>query len=77
MPDTKTTTDDLAVMIKGGFDDMGKRMDGIEHRMDGIEHRMDKLEVAVEDVKLRLDNVAFRFELQDLEKRVKILEGRA
>ena len=63
MPKKKTTIDDLAVMMKKGFDCM--------------DEQFAKLETGQEDIKLRLDQAAWRFEVQALEKRVKILEKHA
>ena len=51
MTNNSVTLDDLAMMVKEGFNEVGerfdkleKRMDGFEKRMDGFEGRMDKLE---------------------------------
>ena len=63
----KTTIDDLAVMVKGGFDAMDGRFDKMENRLDGLEQGQ-------EDIKLRLDNVAYRFELVELQRRVELVE---
>lgn len=64
MPKSKTgkkiTTDDLAVMVKDGFDHMEKRIDGLEKGQ--------------EEIKLKLDNVAYRFEVVELQRRVALLE---
>ena len=54
------TLENLAGMIKGGFDEVGVRLDTLERGQ--------------EEIKLKLDNVAYRFELVELERRVKILE---
>lgn len=59
--------DDLAVMVKSGFDQVDKRF---EH----MEESFGTLEKGQEEIKLRLDNVAYRFELVELQKRVEILE---
>lgn len=56
----KTTIDDLAVMMKKGFDSM--------------DQQFARLEMGQEDIKLRLDQAAYRFELQALQKRVEVLE---
>ena len=76
----KTTIDDLAVIVKHGFDEMGGQLGG---RMDKIETRMGKMEGAIhglqegqERIEMRLCNVAYRFELLELESRVKILESK-
>ena len=64
---SKTTIDDLAVMVKGGFD----TMDG---RFDKVENKLEVLEQGQEEIKLRLDNVAYRFELVELQRRVELVE---
>ena len=63
----KTTIDDLAIMVKGGFD----AMDG---RFDKMENKLEVLEQGQEEIKLRLDNVAYRFELVELQRRVELVE---
>ncbi len=65
-----STIEDLARLTQRGFEDVGKNF---QH----VERRLDNLEQGQEDIKLRLDNVAYRFELQELEKRVKKLEFKA
>ena len=84
------TNEELAKMIKLGFDGQDKRFDGQDKRFDAhdkrfdahdkrfdkIEQRLNTLEQGQEDIKLRLDNVAYRFELRDLEKTVKLLTFR-
>jgi len=63
----KITNEDLALMMKKGFD-------GIDERFDNIEGDITELKIGQEDIKLRLDQAAWRFEMQDLEKRVEVLE---
>ena len=60
MGNSNVTIDDLAVMIKDGFD--------------GVTKDIDELKKGQERIELRLDNVAYRFELVALEKRVEKLE---
>ena len=67
MPRKQTTSEDLARMIKKGFD-------GNDKRFDRIETRLDRLEQGHEDIQLRLGNVPFKFEVEDLKKRVKKIE---
>jgi archaellum component FlaC len=69
----KTTLDDLARMVKVGFDETGKRLDGVEKRLDGVEKRLGRVEGDIESLKegqerieLRLSNVGYRFELVEL-----------
>lgn len=58
--------EDLAVMIKNGFDAVDEKMDGQFKEVNG---RLEKIEN-------RLDNVAYRFEINELDKRVKVLESK-
>jgi len=67
MAKKKVTTEDLAVMMKNGFD-------GVDGQFKGVNQRLDKLEAGQEDIKLRLDRAAYKFELMALEKRVEVLE---
>ena len=61
------TTNELAGMVKTGFDEMGKQFEKIDKRLTA-------LETGQEDIKLRLDNVAYRFEIVEVQKRLKALE---
>ena len=78
MPKKPTTNEDLARMIKKGFDHNDKRFEKMDEKMDKrfdkVESRLDNLEQGQEEIKLRLDNVAYRFEVEDLKKRVKKIE---
>lgn len=68
------TINDLAGMIKRGFDGVDKKFDENvkEHRQ--VFQHLDNLENGVEEVKLKLDHVAYRFEVQELDKRLKRVE---
>jgi archaellum component FlaC len=88
MPKKKITNEVLAKMIKRGFDDHDKRFDdhdkrfeGANKRFDKIDSRFDKIDLKLgnleqghDEIKVRLDNVAYRFEVEDLQRRVKKLE---
>ncbi|MGI0016951.1 MAG: hypothetical protein ACREBU_26310 [Nitrososphaera sp.] len=65
------TIDDLAVMIKKGFDDVDKQVGELKTDMD---KQFDGVNDHLEKIELRLDNVAYRFELKELENRVIFLE---
>jgi len=75
------STENLAVMINGGFNATQKIINENQkfnnQRFDQIDKRFDTLESGHEDIKLRLDNVAYRFELIELQSRVKRLEKKA
>ena len=63
----KKEFNNLALIVKAGFD-------GVDKRFDGVDKRLNTLEQGHEDIKLKLDNVAYRFELNDSEKRVEKIE---
>jgi len=71
-----TTLDNLAGMIKRGFDNVDKRFDENtkEHRV--MMTKLENLENGTEEIKLKLDQVAYRFEIQELERRVKRVEAK-
>ena len=58
MENGKTTIDELAVMIKEGFDGMSESMSdqfkGVSNEFSKVNTRLDKLENGQEDIKLRL-----------------------
>lgn len=68
------STESLARMVNSGFNSVQKEINGMKSEMND---RLKKLEIGQEDIKLRLDNVAYRFELQNLERRVILLEKKA
>lgn len=67
------TLDNLAGMIKRSFDGVDKRFDRIEKALkdfreeNSLEH---------EEIKLRLSQVAYRFELEEIDKRLKRVESK-
>ena len=85
MENNKQEFENLASMIKQGFDavdarfeQVDKRFEQMETRFDkkflGLENRLDFLEEGQEEIKSRLNNVAYRHELQNLDKRVVKIE---
>lgn len=68
------TLDDLAGMVKHGFDGVDRRFDENlkEHRV--IMVRLENLESGIEEIKLKLDRVAYRFEIEELDHRLKRIE---
>lgn len=74
----KITMNDLAVMVKKGFDETGEKIKEVKNDVDEIKKGVKDLsETNTEEhtaIKLRLDNVAYRFELVELQKRVDVLE---
>ena len=65
-----TSIEDLAGMVKEGFDEMSGTM---KTGFDKVENRLITLENGQEEIKLRLLNVAYRFEVVELENQVKTL----
>ena len=63
--------EDLARMVKTGFDEISGTMNS---RFEKIENHLTALEKGQEEIKLRLSNVAYRFELEEVQKRLKTLE---
>ena len=74
MSKKETTNEDLARMVKKGFDGTDKRFDKMDQRLEKVDARLDNLEQGQDEIKLRLDNVAYRFEVEDVKKRVKKIE---
>lgn len=66
--------DDLGGMIKRSFDSVDKRFDSLDKRFDGVDARLENLEQGQEEIKLKLDQVAYRFEIQELDRRLKRIE---
>lgn len=62
----KLTIDDLAVMILNGFETAKNESND---QFKEVKDRLDKLE-------LRQDNVAYKFEINELEQRVTVLENK-
>lgn len=71
----KITVDDLAMMTKRGFDELGGKISELSEQVkEGFRISSENNAREHEDIKLRLDNVAYRFELVELQKRVEVLE---
>lgn len=75
-----TTIEDFAALMQQEFLAIHSKMDkgfsGINKRFDRIEDDIKAVKRDMEDLKLRMTEVAFKFEMRDLEKRVKKLELR-
>lgn len=67
----RITLDDLARLVKQGFDDMSFSNDS---RFTKLEQGLSVLEDGQAQIKLRLDNVAYRFEINELNSRVDRIE---
>ena len=71
---TKISLDTLATMVASGFNSVNENMD---QRFNKVDIRLNNLEQGQEQIRLRLDNTAYRFDVQDLKKRVERLESKA
>ena len=75
MDKDKTTTEDLARMVKGGFDEISDKMDikfqKVDDRLNHIDARMGRMEADLEQIK---GEIVYKFQFEDLEGRVKYLE---
>jgi len=74
------TINNLARMIKRGFDGVDEKFDKVDERFDKIEKQLknfrEKNSLEHEDIKLRLSQVAYRFELEEIDKRLKKVEAK-
>ena len=77
-----TTIEDLAVLAQNEFSAIHEKMDvgfsAIHEKMDirfkEIKNEILEIKSDLEDLKLRMGNMVFRFEIQDVEKRLKRIE---
>ena len=91
MADEKNTTnDDLAIMIKKGFDGVDERFDSVEKKLDNhavmlVNHgeilkdhteRLKKLEKNQKVILIRLEGIVYREEFEELAKRLKRVEAK-
>ena len=70
MKEKDISNNELARMVKTGFDELSEKMKTGFEKVDG---RLTALENGQEEIKLRLTNVAYRFEVVKLENQVKSL----
>ncbi len=81
------TINDLAVMVKNGFDSVDKRFEQIDGKLGQVDGRLTNLEVKVNEINTRLIDVekdvstikrylVYREEFEDLMARVKYLESK-
>ena len=68
--------DQLALAVKRGFNGVDKRFDENTKQHQQIFDRTDNLEQGQEEIKLKLDKVAYRFEVQELDRRLKRVEAK-
>ncbi len=65
------TKKDVKEAVVEALEPLATAIQGDSNQING---RLDNIETGIEDIKLRLDNVAYRFEVQELDRRIKILE---
>lgn len=65
--------DNLAGMIKRGFDGVDKRFEKVEKQLKNFR---EENSLEHEEIKLRLSQVAYRFELEEMDKRLKRVEAK-
>ena len=75
------SNNELAQMIKQGFDAVDKKFDGFEKKFDNIQKqfentndRLDTLDNGQEDIKLRFTHLAHQIDIDDHEKRIRSIE---
>ena len=69
--ETKKEFNNLGRMIQKGFDHVDKKFEGVDKKISSLQTEMN---FRFDEVDGKLNNVAYRFELQDLEKRVEKVE---
>lgn len=69
MENNNVTNEDLAMMIKKGFD-------GVDGRFDRVEQDIKLLKQGHEEIKLRQDGVAYRFEVDEIKARLQKVENK-
>ena len=60
MSKKETTIDDLAIMVKHGFDSVDKRFDGVDKRFDGVDKRFDEIDKEFVGVRKKFENIETR-----------------
>jgi len=68
--DVASSIEDLAGMVKTGFDEVGKKFDKVEVEIKGLKND-------VEHINLKLSNVAYNVDIIELKGRIEILEKKA
>jgi hypothetical protein len=74
--ETKKEFENLARMIKVGFDETAKKVE-VDEQFEQLREEILGIKADLEDIKLRMGEMVFRFEIKDIEKRLKRLEMKA
>lgn len=69
-----TTIEDLAVLIQGEFLRVDENFKELRGEIKDLRREILEIKSDLEDLKLRMGNMVFRFEIQDVEKRLKRVE---
>jgi len=69
-----TTIEDLGILIQGEFLNMDGQLKEIRADTKSLKLEIAELRNDINDIKLRMGEVAFRFEISDMEKRLRRLE---
>lgn len=79
----KKNFEELTVMIKDGFDDVGERLNriekdvgGLKDDVGGLKADVEKLKNGQERIEMRLMNVVYRSEFEKLKEKVDFLMGK-
>lgn len=70
MENNEVTINDLAVMIKKGFDDVDNKLNKMNERLKSVERSQD-------EIKLKFGYVAWAIDLEEVKKRLAVVEERA
>ena len=73
----KKDFEELTLIIKGGFDEVGDRFNKVDERLDKIEDDVEKLKKGQERIEMRLMNVVYRSEFEKLKEKVDFLIKKA
>ena len=77
----KKEFENLGRMVKAGFDGVYKefnnRFDIVDKKIEELRQEILEIKASVGDIKLRMSEMAFKFEIKDIEKRLKRLEIKA
>ena len=72
----ETSNQDLLEAINSGFNGVQKQFDGMQKQFDGVNNQLKELRQGQENLELKMTNVAYRFELQEVQARIKVLEDK-
>jgi hypothetical protein len=68
------TINELAGMVKTGFDEMGKQFGKVDKRFERIENRLTAVEQRLESMDLRLGQFTFNIDVLEVKRKMEVLE---